>query len=76
MTGNVPNIAGRVMTVRGPIDPGQLGVTLMHEHLFITTNKTYRPDDNTPATDWHPWEQNVTMDNWFVADERMTTGRK
>ena len=23
------------MTVRGPIDPSELGVTLMHEHLFI-----------------------------------------
>ena len=38
MTSDVPNMAGRVMTVRGPIDPGQLGITLMHEHLFLTTN--------------------------------------
>ncbi len=26
--------AGRVMTVLGPIDPEELGITLMHEHLF------------------------------------------
>ena len=83
MTANVPNMAGRVMTVRGPIDPDQLGVTLMHEHLFVATTRTYQPDDNTPATDWYLWEQELTMakldltrarrpirDNWFVADEQ------
>ena len=83
MTGNVPNLAGRVMTVRGPIDPEQLGITLMHEHLFVATTRTYMPDDNTPATDWRLWDQELTMDrldltrarrpimdNWFVADEQ------
>ena len=83
MTADVPNMAGRVMTVRGPIEPERVGITLMHEHLFLTTNKTYAPDDNTPATDWRLWEMDVTMDrlvlvrarkpirdNWFVADEQ------
>ena len=83
MTANVPNMAGKVMTVRGPIEPGQLGITLMHEHLFVATTRTYMPDDNTPATDWWLWEQDLTMDrldltrarrpimdNWFVADEQ------
>ncbi len=27
---------GRVITVNGPIDPEQLGVTMMHEHLLFT----------------------------------------
>ena len=31
----VPDQSGRVMTVQGPIDPAELGPTLMHEHLFI-----------------------------------------
>ena len=35
MTANVPNMAGKVITVRGPMDPDVLGPTLMHEHLFI-----------------------------------------
>lgn len=26
---------GTVMTVNGPVDPGRIGMTLMHEHLFI-----------------------------------------
>lgn len=28
-------MTGKVMTVLGPIDPQELGITLMHEHLFI-----------------------------------------
>ena len=83
MTATVPNMAGKVMTVRGPIDPDQLGITLMHEHLFVATTKTYMPDNNTPSTDWWLWEQDLTMDkldltrarkpimdNWFLADEQ------
>jgi phosphotriesterase-related protein len=31
----VPNLAGKVLTVAGPIDPAALGQTLMHEHIFI-----------------------------------------
>ena len=31
----VPNMAGKVMTVTGPIDPDELGKTIMHEHIFI-----------------------------------------
>lgn len=33
--GAVPNMAGKILTVTGPIDPSQLGSTLMHEHIFI-----------------------------------------
>src|SRR5579864_864237 len=28
-----------VQTVRGPIDPGQLGPTLMHEHIFVLSTE-------------------------------------
>ena len=31
----IPDLSGKVMTVRGAIDPDTLGPTLMHEHLFI-----------------------------------------
>ncbi len=30
-----PNLAGKILTVRGPIDPADAGQTLMHEHIFI-----------------------------------------
>ena len=83
MTANVPNMAGKVMTVHGPIDPDVLGPTLMHEHLFIIFYKGVLPDHYTPATDWCMWEQELTMDkldlvrarkplrdNWLLVDER------
>ena len=31
----IPNMVGRVLTVNGPIDPDDLGTTMMHEHIFI-----------------------------------------
>ena len=84
MTANALNMTGKVMTVRGPIDPDQLGPTLMHEHLFIALYKGVAPDDNTPTTDWCLWDQELTMDkldlardrkpirdNWVLVDERM-----
>lgn len=33
--GQIPNMAGKILTVTGPIDPAALGPTLMHEHIFI-----------------------------------------
>ncbi len=32
---SIPNLAGMVLTVRGPVDPATIGPTLMHEHIFI-----------------------------------------
>ena len=31
----IPSLAGRIMTVNGPISPDQLGTTITHEHIFI-----------------------------------------
>jgi phosphotriesterase-related protein len=39
---------GRVMTVRGPVPASDLGVTLMHEHLFIDLSFLW----DTPTSDW------------------------
>ena len=33
------------MTVRGPVDPAELGVTLMHEHLFIDLRRFHPPHE-------------------------------
>src|SRR5690349_20814621 len=33
--GAIPNLAGKILTVQGPIDPSAAGQTLMHEHIFI-----------------------------------------
>ena len=37
----------QVETVRGPIDPANLGTTLMHEHVFVLNEEIRR---NYPAT--------------------------
>ena len=42
----VPNLAGKVLTVAGPIEPSALGPTLMHEHIFIDFK---RPASAIPA---------------------------
>lgn len=31
----IPNLAGKILTVTGPIDPSEAGVALMHEHIYI-----------------------------------------
>ncbi len=80
----IPNMAGKAMTVKGPIEPDQLGTTLMHEHLFIDLRKSGAPNENVPATEAALWEQKLTLDNlhharerkpiadnWLLSDEKM-----
>ena len=40
------NDLGKVITVNGPIEPDQLGVTLMHEHLLFTCLMWFLEDDH------------------------------
>ena len=72
------------MTVTGPVDPAALGMTVMHEHIFIdfTRGLTAGPAYNTPATDVAFFDQKLTLenvhlvrengvlnkDNWLLAD--------
>ena len=67
--GQVPNMAGKVMTVRGPIDPSQLGSTLMHEHVLVDFQLYFRPSFHTPATEIGLWDQKITLDNLYLARE-------
>lgn len=32
---SIPDISGKVQTVRGLVEPSEIGTTLMHEHIFI-----------------------------------------
>ena len=77
-------MTGRAMTVTGPVDPAALGMTVMHEHIFIdfTRGLTAGPAYNTPATEVAFWDQKLTLenvhlvrengvlnkDNWLLAD--------
>ena len=63
----IPNMAGKVQTVRGPIDPGQLGVTLPHEHFFADLRMYFQPTFYTPATEIALLDQRLSLDNLYLA---------
>ncbi|MEV7008858.1 aryldialkylphosphatase [Streptosporangium sp. NPDC051022] len=47
----IPNIAGKALTVTGPVDPATLGETLMHEHVFVDLRRPSRfrrPGEDSP----------------------------
>ena len=70
MSAQLPNVIGKVMTVQGPVEPDQLGATLMHEHLFIDVHRHKAPDENAPASEWVLWEQKLNLENLHHARER------
>lgn len=43
------DVVGSVMTVAGPVPADALGVTLMHEHLFIDLRRTHLPHPESVA---------------------------
>ena len=79
--GDVPDMSGKALTVRGPISPDDLGVTLMHEHLFVDLRKNHLPhmvhgkdladptftDEDFPAGDLELWEAKVGLGNLHIA---------
>ena len=60
--GDVPvELAGRVQTVLGTIDPGQMGITLPHEHVFVDTTALLEPP--AEATDRARSHMPFTLEN-------------
>ena len=53
------SIAGKVQTVCGLIEPGELGITMAHEHLLVDLSPTYTPPTDPDALDF--WEQPVSI---------------
>ncbi|MBS0280114.1 MAG: hypothetical protein JSR25_03055, partial [Proteobacteria bacterium] len=58
----IPNIAGKVLTVHGPMAPSALGRTLMHEHIFINFQMAI-PDPPNPATAAEMSREKLTLAN-------------
>lgn len=58
---HIPNIAGKVLTVAGPVDPASLGATLMHEHIFIDIRRP--PHALRPGEDSAEAAEPLTLDN-------------
>ena len=55
------------MTVTGPIDPDDLGMTLMHEHLLFEGmgTRTFAPVHDTPASEAAEWYQDMALENLY-----------
>ena len=76
-------MSGKAVTVAGPVDPGDLGFTQTHEHIFIDLRKThlpYRkfivvddrivadpPDEDFPATELSRWLAKIDIGNLHLA---------
>ena len=58
--------SGIAMTVTGPVAPQSLGLTLMHEHLFLGGGSR-GPGPGTPATQVALWGQPLTLERLHLA---------
>jgi len=58
----IPDISGKALTVRGPVDPSVLGRTLMHEHIFINFQLA------VPTTRDHATEEEIARQKLSLAN--------
>ncbi len=61
------SIAGKAMTVAGPVEPDRLGFTLMHEHLYLDLRKNHWPDPDSTATQLDAWFTPLQLSNLHLA---------
>jgi phosphotriesterase-related protein len=74
----------KIMTVRGPVDPEEVGVTMMHEHIVIDLSCNFvepleasiRAQMHDPVTPDKLWllrrrPFSVTLDNMVLGDEEL-----
>lgn len=66
----IPNIAGKVLTVNGPVDPSRLGQTLMHEHIFID----FKPPEKVGSWKTIPRPPSSPSGSASMTSPRPTTG--
>ena len=61
------SMTGKAMTVAGPLEPDQLGFTLMHEHLYLDLRKNHWPDADSTATELDSWFAPLQLSNLHLA---------
>ena len=67
----IAELVGKVQTVLGPIAPEDLGITMMHEHLFIAGAPRFAEPEE--VTDKKLAHQPVSQENrWWVCYNRMS----
>ena len=67
----ISSMAGRILTVKGPIEPDTLGPTIMHEHIFLD----WRVPSQKNATDTGLYAEPVSLQNLSVLRVRATSSR-
>ena len=60
---------GQAMTVLGAIAPEDLGITLMHEHVYSDIRRLFEPKGDATREDIAWWSQKLTLENLHVARE-------
>ena len=55
-------LAGKIQTVLGPIEPGNLGITLTHEHLLVDLTVAHGPPIS--ASDIGFYREPVSQETW------------
>ena len=63
------SLAGNVLTVNGLVNPEELGVTIMHEHIILDISHDPVPEFNAPVADLDLWQQKLTLENLHSARE-------
>ena len=58
------------MTVNGLMDPGHLGSTIMHEHLFIELWRDKVPSFDSPDNEALLWDEKLTIETLHMAHRR------
>lgn len=61
------SMTGKAMTVAGAVEPGELGFTLMHEHLYLDLRKNHWPDPDSTATELDAWFAPLQLSNLHLA---------
>ncbi len=68
------NLTGKVMTVRGPVDPSELGITNPHEHLIIDflavgeeAQKSHQVAFKQRSGGDTSWEEPISLSTYYEA---------
>ena len=67
----LPDMSGKVVTVKGPMEPSEVGVTLMHEHMLLDLRKSHPVPPGATASEMAIWEAKVDLSNLKMAMDKM-----
>lgn len=57
----IQNLAGKVLTVTGPVSPDKIGPALMHEHMFIFFQPTHQRQRKMTPAQQRAYDQPLTL---------------